>query len=199
MKLTGNERILELAGKKVLRSRDMPSAVAPRMKLSQLAGEGKLHRVARGLYVSPDYPLTENHSLVLAATLYPKGVICLLSAAQFHGITLEMPPVVWMAFPRGKSVPGPGDIPIKPVKVSEPVFAYGIERHQLEGVDVPIYSVARTVADCFKFRNQIGISVAVEVLKEATRRRKAKADELWDAAKACRMLNVMRPYFDTLQ
>jgi predicted transcriptional regulator of viral defense system len=104
-----------------------------------------------------------------------------------------------MAFPRGKSVPGPGDLPIKPIKLSESVFGYGIERHPLEGVDVPIYSVARTVADCFKFRNQLGISVAVEVLQEATRLRKATADELWDAAKACRMLNVMRPYFDTLQ
>jgi predicted transcriptional regulator of viral defense system len=199
MKASPGGRIVKLANKKVVRSRDLKGIAAPRVKISRLVGQGKLHRVARGLYVSSDYSITENHSLVLAAKLHPKGVVCLLSAAQFHGITLEMPPAVWMAFPRGKNVPGPGDIPIKPVKVSESAFIYGIEQHHLEGTGVRIYSVAKTVADCFKFRNQIGISVAVEVLKEAWKHRKASADELWDAAKSCRMLNVMRPYFDTLQ
>jgi predicted transcriptional regulator of viral defense system len=199
MKPSPGGRIVKLANHKVVRSRDLKGIAAPRAKISQLVGEGKLHRVARGLYVSKDYPITENHSLVLAARLYPKGVVCLLSAAQFHGITLEMPPVVWMAFPRGKSVPGPGDIPIKPIKISEPAFAYGIEKHRLEGIEVRIYSVAKTVADGFKFRSQIGVSVAVEILKEAWKQRKVTADELWDAAKSCRMLNVMRPYFDTLQ
>ncbi|MEO8614824.1 MAG: type IV toxin-antitoxin system AbiEi family antitoxin domain-containing protein [Luteolibacter sp.] len=194
MKAVSSKQIVNLAHRKVVRPRDVKS----RVQISKLVDDGVLQRVGRGLYVSNKYPMTENHSLVLAAKRHPKGVVCLLSAAQFHGITLEMPPAVWMAFPRGKNVPQPGDIPIKPVKISESAFEFGIETHLLENTEVRIYSAAKTVADCFKFRSQVGVSVAVEILREAWSRRKVTADELWDAAKACRMLNVMRPYFDSL-
>ncbi|MFT3990707.1 MAG: type IV toxin-antitoxin system AbiEi family antitoxin domain-containing protein [Luteolibacter sp.] len=198
MSASGTGRIIQLADRKVVRPRDLRNVAAPREKISQLFEKGELHRVGRGLYISGNYPVSENHSLVLAAKRYPKGVVCLLSAAQFHGITLEMPSAVWMAFERGKNVPGPGDLPIQPVKLSETPYHYGIGIHRLEGEEIRIYSVAKTVADCFKFRNRIGISTAVEILRSAWSGRKVTADELWDAAKICRMLHVMRPYFDTL-
>lgn len=198
MKPSQEAKIVRLAGRKVVRPRDVKGVAAPRAAISHLVGKGELQRVGRGLYVSGNYPITENHALVLASKLHPKGVVCLLSAAQFHGITLEMPAEVWMAFERGKNVPGGIELPMKPVKLSGTAYSQGIEKHRLEGTEVRIYSVAKTVADCFKFRNRIGISTAVEILRSAWSARKVTSDQLWDAAKACRMLNVMRPYFDTL-
>jgi predicted transcriptional regulator of viral defense system len=192
------KRILELARSQVVRPRDLVELGVPRSVLSELVAGGELVRAGRGLYTAVDYPLTENHSLVLAAKRYPEAVACLLSAAQFHQITLELPAEVWLAFPRQARIPHPSDLQLKAVRLSEDVFSFGIETHRLEGVDVRIFSAAKTVADCFKFRNRLGISVAVEVLRETWRQKKATADELWDAAKACRMLNVMRPYFDAI-
>lgn len=190
------QRVLDLARSQVVRPRDLAELGAPRSVLSELVADGDLVRAGRGLYTAADYPMTENHSLVLAAKRYPEAVICLLSAAQFHQITLELPAAVWLAVPRHARTPNPSDLQLETVRVSDDVFNYGIETHQLEGTDLRIYSAAKTVADCFKFRNRIGVSVAVEVLREAWRQRKVTGDELWDAAKACRMLNVMRPYFD---
>lgn len=192
------KRILELARSQVVRPRDLVELGVPRSVLTELVADGALLRAGRGLYTAPDYPITENHSLVLAAKRYPDSVVCLLSAAQFHQITLELPAEVWLAFPRQARIPHPTDIQLRAVRLSEDVFGFGIETHRLEGVDVRIYSAAKTVADCFKFRNRLGISVAVEVLRETWGQKKATADELWDAAKACRMLNVMRPYFDAI-
>ncbi|RYD34476.1 MAG: transcriptional regulator [Verrucomicrobiaceae bacterium] len=193
-----NRKIIELARHQVVRPRDLQSLGIPRSALSGLVAEGKLIRSGRGLYTAADFPITENHSLVLAATRYPEAVICLLSAAQFHEITLELPAGVWLALPRHARIPRAGDLWLEPVRLSEEVFRFGIETRRLEGAEVRIYSAAKTVADCFKFRGRLGISVAVEALREAWRKRKATADELWDAARACRMLNVMRPYFDAI-
>ena len=193
-----NQKIVEIARHQVVRPRDLEDLGMPRSVLSELVAEGKLIRSGRGLYTAADFPVTENHSLVLAAKRYPESVVCLLSAAQFHEITLELPAGVWLALPRNARIPHPPDLRLEPVRLSDDVFRFGIETHQLEGTEVRIYSAAKTVADCFKFRSRLGISVGVEVLREAWQKRKATADELWDAARACRMLNVMRPYFDAI-
>jgi predicted transcriptional regulator of viral defense system len=193
-----NRKIMELARRQVLRPRDLENLGTPRSALTQLVAEGRLIHSGRGLYTAADFPVTENHSLALAARRYPESVICLLSAAQFHGITLELPAEVWLAMPRHARIPRPADLRLEPVRFSDGPFHFGIETHQLEGTEVRIYSAAKTVADCFKFRNRLGISVGVEMLREAWRKRKATADDLWDAARACRMLNVMRPYFDAI-
>ncbi len=193
------QRVVELARSRIIRTSELDELGVPRTSLGKLVASGELRRVGRGLYTAADFPITENHSLAIAAKRYPEVVVCLLSAAQFHGITQEMPAAVWMAVPRSARVPHPSDFQFRAVRISDALFPFGIEQHDIEGTPVKVYSVARTVADGFKFRNQLGISVAVNMLQVAWFKRAATADELWDAAKACRMLNIMRPYFDAIQ
>ena len=193
-----NRQVIDLARTRIVRPRELDELGVSRSRLGELVASGELRRVGRGLYTATDFPVTENHSLAIAAKRYPEAVVCLLSAAQFHGITLEMPAAVWMAVPRSARIPRPSDFQLRPVRISDDIFPFDIEKHDVEGTPVRIYSVARTVADGFKFRNQLGISVAVNLLQTAWFKRAATADELWDAAKACRMLNVMRPYFDAV-
>jgi predicted transcriptional regulator of viral defense system len=192
-------KIIDLARSKIVRSRDFEKLGIPRARLSEMVAKGELIRAGRGLYTAADFPITADHSLALAAKRYPEAVVCLLSAAQFHGITEEMPAAIWMAVPRSARVPRPSDFQLRAVRISDSLFAFGIEEHEVEGVPVKIYSVARTVADGFKFRNRLGISVAVNILQMAWVKRAATAGQLWDAAKACHVLNVMRPYFDAIQ
>lgn len=192
-------QMVDLARSRIIRPRDLDKLGVPRTRLGELVASGELRRVGRGLYTATDFPITENHSLAIAAKRYPEAVACLLSAAQFHGITQEMPAAVWMAVPRSARVPRPSDFQLRAVRISDALFPFGIENYDVEGTPVKVYSVARTVADGFKFRNQLGISVAVNLLQTTWFNRAATADELWDAAKACRMLNIMRPYFDAIQ
>lgn len=190
------QRVVESARNRIVRTRELEELGVARARLGELVAEGELVRVGRGLYTAPAFPITENHSLALAAKRYPEAVACLLSAAQFHGITQEMPAAVWMAVPRSARVPRPSDFQLRTIRVSDELFPFGIEEHEVEGTHVKIYSVARTVADCFKFRNRLGISVALDVLRIVRFKRAATADQLWDAAGACRVLGVMRPYFE---
>ena len=196
---THHRKVLKLTRKLgVLRPRDLKSVGVPRVYLKQLVESGELLKTGRGLYVAAGTDLTENHSLAEAAKLSPKGVICLLSALRFHGLTTENPAAVWIAIPRGARPPKSGAPALRPVRFSGQMMTAGIERHDIQGVSVPVYCVAKTVADCFRFRNRIGVNIAVEALRDAWRNKKVTADELWKHAKICRVLNVMRPYFDSL-
>lgn len=185
-----------MARHRIVRPRELEKLGVPRARLGDLVAMGELVRVGRGLYTAADFPITEGHSLALAAKRYPDAVVCLLSAAQFHGITQEMPAAVWIAVPRSARVPRPSDFQLQAIRVSDDMFPFGIEEHEIEGTPVKVYSVARTVADCFRFRHRIGVSVAVDVLQIVRFKRAATADQLWDAAAACRVLNVMKPYFE---
>lgn len=194
-----HRKVLDLTRKLgVLRPRDLKPVGVPRVYLQQLVERGELLKTGRGLYVAAGTNLTENHSLAEAAKLSPKGVICLLSALRFHGLTTENPAAVWIAIPRGARPPKSGAPALRPVWFSGQMMTAGIERHIIQGVSVPVYGVAKTVADCFRFRNRIGVNIAVEALRDAWRNKKVTADELWQYAKTCRVLNVMRPYFDSL-
>jgi predicted transcriptional regulator of viral defense system len=196
---THHRKVLKLTRKLgVLRPRDLESVGVPRVYLKQLVESGELLKTGRGLYVAAGTDLTENHSLAEAAKLSPKGVICLLSALRFHGLTTENPAAVWIAIPRGARPPKSGAPALRPMRFSGQMMTAGIERHDIQGVSVPVYCVAKTVADCFRFRNRIGVNIAVEALRDAWRNKKVTADELWKHAKICRVLNVMRPYFDSL-
>ena len=196
---THHRKVLKLTRKLgVLRPRDLESVNVPRVYLKQLVERGELLKTGRGLYVAAGTNLTENHSLAEAAKLSPKGVICLLSALRFHGLTTENPAAVWIAIPRGARPAKSGAPALRPVRFSGQMMTAGIERHDIQGVSVPVYCVAKTVADCFRFRNRIGVNIAVEALRDAWRSKKVTADELWKHAKICRVLNVMRPYFDSL-
>ena len=182
----------------LLRPRDLKSAGIPRVYLKQLVERGELLKTGRGLYVRADTALTENHSLAEAAKLVPKGVVCLLSALRFHNLTTENPAEVWLAIPRGTRPPRSSAPALRVARFSGPMMTAGIERHVIQGVSVPIYSVAKTIADCFRFRNRIGVNIAVEALRDAWRAKRTTSDELWRCAQVCRVLNVMRPYFESL-
>jgi predicted transcriptional regulator of viral defense system len=191
--------LLKLARKQgVLRPRDLQPAGIPRVYLKQLLDQGKLLKTGRGLYVCADTAFTENHSLAEAAKLVPKGVVCLLSALRFHDLTTENPAEVWIAVPRGTRPPKSSAPALRVARLTGAMMTTGIEQHEIQGVPVPIYSVAKTIADCFRFRNRIGVNIAVEALRDAWRNKRATPDELWRCAKVCRVLNVMRPYFESL-
>jgi len=134
----------------------------------------------------------------MASAAVPSGVICLLSALRFHKVGTQLPHQVWIAVPRGTRVPRLSHPPLKAVRLSPSMFSQGIERHRLEGHDVRVYSLARTVADCFRFRSAIGLDVALEALKEAWRSGRLNLDELDRVAKQLRINRVMQPYLETI-
>ena len=168
--------------------------------LKRLVESGKLERVARGRYrlPDPDYELTEHHGLVLASAAAPSGVICLLSALQFHVIGTQLPRQVWMALDRGVRRPAIEYPPLRVVRFSGEALAAGVEEHTLEGQTVCVYDVAKTLADCFKYRNKIGLNVALEALNEAWRDRRFQMSEVEHYARICRVRNVMRPYLEAI-
>lgn len=196
---TKRDQVLRLFEKtRVLRARDVVAAGIARTYLNRLLDEGILDRPARGLYVLAADEPSEQRSLVEAARRVPHGVVCLLSALQFHGLTTQAPFEVWLAIDRKARLPQPSSPPLRVVRFSGKALAYGVEHHTLEGVRVSVYSPAKTVADCFKYRHKVGIDVAIEALRDCLRQKKATIDELWEAAKVCRMTNVIRPYLEAL-
>lgn len=197
--LTDTERVLELARQRaMLRSSDLHAAGARRITLTRLTASGRLEKVGRGLYRLPQTLISEAESLAVIALKVPQAVFCLLTALQFHGMTTQLPRQVWVAMPRGSHAPRIDYPPIKMVQYSADAYAAGIEVFERDKVPLRVYGVAKTVADCFKYRNAIGLDVALEALKEARTGNKASADELWRFAKVCRVANVMRPYLEAI-
>ena len=193
------DRVLDLVRKAgILRPRDLQKHGIPRQYLRILHNRGLVRRLGRGLYVAHDAPLTEHHSLAEATKRVPHGVVCLLSALCFHGLTTQTPREVWLAIDEKARVPKPGALRLRIVRVSRKTLLRGVQEHSIEGVPVKVYNPAKTVADCFKYRNKIGLDVALEALRECWRERRATMDELWHYAKICRMANVMRPYLEML-
>ena len=166
--------------------------------LWRLYRRGLLVRVARGLYSAPDADVTEHHSLAQAAKRVPRGVVCLLSALRFHGVTTQLPREVWIAIDMADRRPKADGLSLRVVRFTGQALTTGVEQHVVEGVTVRVYSIAKTVADCFKYRNKIGLDVAIEALRECMAERRATVDEIWQYAKVCRMTNVMRPYLEAL-
>jgi len=188
-----------LAQQSVLRPRDVSQHGIPSYYLSYLAKKGMLLRVGRGLYSLVDSDmLTENHTLVEACKAVPGGVVCLYSALRFHNIGTQGPADVWLAVNRKAWLPKLDYPPVRFVRFSEAALTAGVETHQIEGVPVRVYSPAKTVADCFKYRRKFGLDVAVEALRECLRDRRAAIDEIWHFAQVCRVAKVMRPYLEAL-
>jgi predicted transcriptional regulator of viral defense system len=182
----------------VLRARDAATNGLSRKRLWQLTRAGELERVARGVYVAPDAPMTEHHSLVEAAARVPHGVVCLLSALRFHQLGTQQPHDVWLAIDRKAWKPVLDGSPIHLVRFSGEALTFGVETHALEGIDVRITSREKTVADCFKYRNKVGLDVALEALREYLRSRRRSVDELVRAARVCRVARVMQPYLESM-
>ncbi len=190
------EDVLQLAAERgIIRAADLEAIGANRTLLPYLSRKGALRRVGRGAYALPGR-LSEYETLLEAAIAVPHGIICLLSALQYHEITTQMPSEAWVAIERGRWRPTPAGIALRIVKFSGPAFSMGIEEHEADGVTFRVYSPAKTIVDCFKFRNRIGLDVAREALVDALAQKKATRDEIWDCARPCRMARVMRPYLE---
>jgi predicted transcriptional regulator of viral defense system len=182
----------------IVRSRDIEAIGFPRQYLVRLHRQGKLNRPARGIYTLPDADVTEHHSYAEVTKRVPQAIVCLLSALVFHEITTQSPASVWIALSKGTRTPALVSPSLKIVRLSGPSLTRGIDKHQVEGVTVRVYSAAKTVADCFKFRNKIGLDVAIEALKDCLRQKKGNVNEIFRYAKACRVSNVIRPYIEVL-
>lgn len=193
------QEILELArGKGIIRAEDVEALGFSRNYLYQMHKEGLLVKTAVGLYTLPDASMTENSSLAEVAKRIPQAVVCLISALSYHEITTQIPHEIWLTIPRGSWRPDVEYPPLNLSYVSGPAYSFGIQEHVINGVIVSIYSPAKTVADCFKFRNKVGLDVAIEALREVWRSRKVTMDELVEAARVNRMLNIMRPFLEAI-
>ena len=180
------------------RSRELVAAGIPRSQLSRMVAAGQLKRVGRGLYAMPSYQSGEHGALAAVAKRAPGVLFCLLTALRFHELTTQSPFEVWIAMGNKEHPPRLDYPPLRTVRFSDSALTAGVEIHQVDGVKVRVTSVAKTVVDCFKFRNKIGLDVALEALREARRAKKASADELWRYAKINRVANVMRPYLEAV-
>ena len=191
------DKIMKTARRQsVFRARDIRDVRDPRSTLRRMVQRGELVQPGRGLYGLPDGELSMSHTFVEANRRYPGGVICLVSALVFHGIGTQMPHETWM-MRRDRKMP-PSDEAIRFVYCTGPHFEHGAEEHLIEGVSVRIYHPARTIADCFKYRNKIGLDVAIEALREGWRAKRFTMDELWAAAKVCRVQRIIQPYLEML-
>jgi predicted transcriptional regulator of viral defense system len=193
------QNILDLAAERgLIRPRDLTERGLPTVALTRLVRQGRLQRVARGLYALPDRPVSEHNALAEVARKHPNAIVCLLSALRLHDLTTQSPFEIWLAIPNKARAPKMDYPPIRIVRFSGEALTVGVEDHVIDGVPVRVTSVARTVADCFKFRNKIGLDVALEALQEAWHAERVSMDELWRYAKLCRVTNVMRPYMESL-
>lgn len=167
--------------------------------LYDLRDSGRLQKISRGLYRLADLPELGNPDLAIVAGRIPQAVICLISALAFHDITTQIPHQVYIAVPRGTKQPRLDFPPIRVFRFSSSTYQAGTELHRVDGVTLQVYNVAKTVADCFKYRNRIGTNVAVEGLKLCQKRKDTSIRELLEYARLCRVERVMLPYLEALQ
>ena len=191
-------QVLELAQQGLLRVCDLKSRGLHPEYLRRLYQKGLVRREGRGLYIAADAEISVHYGLAQVAKRVSHGVICLLSALSFHEIGTQLPHQVWMAIDRRAARPKMQFPPLRVMRFSGAALTEGVETYRIEGVPVQIFNPAKTVADCFKYRNKIGLDIALEALKECIRDRRTTMDDLWHFAKVCRMTNVMRPYMEAI-
>lgn len=166
--------------------------------LYQMREAGTLVRESRGIYRLADSPVWSNPDLALVALRIPKGVICLISALNFHRLTTQIPHQVDVALPQYSEKPRLKYPPVRFVWMSKAAFSSGIEQNDLEGVRIRVYSVPKAIADCFKFRNKIGLDVALEALRESLGQKRCSVDEILAFARIDRIEKIIRPYLEAL-
>ena len=193
------ERVQKLVRKSgTLRATQLNESGFARVQLSRWVAAGHLQRLGHGVYALPDYAPNEHASLVEVARRAPSVVFCLLTALSFHQLTTQAPFQVWIAIGNKEHPPRMPYPKLRVFRFSGKALSFGVEIHRVDAVALRVTSVAKTVADCFKFRNKIGLDVALEALREAVNAKRVTMDELWRAAKVCRVANVMRPYLESL-
>lgn len=186
-----------LEAKGIIRPRDLKAAGIPESYLWELANAGRIQNLGRGLYALNELEISSFHSLVEVAHYVPRGVICLLSALQYHELTTQLPPAIWLAIPAHAHRPQVPHLTLELVQIKPDLMAMGVESYELEGTPVKIFSAARTIADCFKFRNRVGMDVALEALKLGLEKG-VKANEIWSYSKPLRVSKVILPYLEAL-
>ena len=197
MARANQNRALELIRKLGLaRPRDLETSGISRAQISRLVRRGLALRQGRGVYVAASHELTAEHTLAHVAKRVPDGVFCLLTALRFHGLTTQSPAEVWITLPEKARRPSLDYPRLRVARSSGAALTAGVEKHRVEGVDLRVYSAAKTVADCFKYRNKVGIDVAVEALRDFSRKHRGGATELARFARICRVSRVMQPYLD---
>jgi predicted transcriptional regulator of viral defense system len=199
-KSTVMARALEIARKQgIARARDFRAFGIPATYIQRLCAQGRLVRLGRGIYQIAGFDdFHVAHDLAEVARRVPCAVVCLLSALRFHELTTQLPQAVWIAIDHKARSPANPPLKLEIVRASGPAFSEGRTTATIEGVQVPLYTPAKTVADCFKYRRRIGTDIAVEALRDALIKRKATRADLWHYAGLCRVQNVMRPYLEAL-
>lgn len=194
---TKTDALVLLAREGPVRARDLDQAGIPRAYLRRLCDRGILEQVDRGLYRLADAPATEHHSLAEVATRVPHAIICLLSALQVHELTTEVPHAVWVMIDRHARMPKISYPKLEVVRASGRAREHGVETRAMEGVQVKLTTPAKTVADCFRYRQHVGLDVAMQALRDYLRKRHG-INDLVEAARADRVYTVMRPYMEAL-
>jgi predicted transcriptional regulator of viral defense system len=196
---TQKKRALDLLrAKGMLRLKDLIAENIEPETLARLVREGQVIRPARGLYQLPNTQVDAAHVLAEAAALVPRGIVCLISALQYHTLTLQMPSTVWMAIERTAWKPTISYPSVRFVRFSGWALTEGVQQYPVQSHKVSITNPARTIVDCFRYRNKIGIDVAMEGLRTGIRQRKCTPDELWQYGKKARIWTIMRPYVETV-
>lgn len=199
MTLNASERILELAvNQRLLRASDVRAQGGSAQLLQKLHQAGKLQRVARGVYSLPHHTPTEHQTLAEVCHRLPQAVVCLLSALQFHEIGTQLPNAVWIALPEGTQTPAMNYPPLRIARLRGAAYTEGMETVMDQGTTIRVYGIAKTVTDCFKFRNKIGLDVALEALKDVWRQRRVAMDDLTRCARINRVERVMQPYLEAM-
>jgi len=188
------KKLLEV--KPLLRSHELTSSGVDRKTLKRMTDSGELIRVARGLYSAPNYIPDSHYTFIEAQKIVKQGVICLLSALTYHEIGTQNPSLVWMAIPNRSWSPSIETSPIQIVRFSGKAFDEGITEQAVEGETIRVYNIPKTIADCFKYRNKIGLEVAIEALKDTIRNKRASVDELLHFADICRVRKIITPYLE---
>ena len=196
--MTKEEQILKIIERSgIIRPCDLEKKGLSRQILYRLYISGQIVRLGRGLYAVKNYEPTEYHSIVEVCSRVTKGVVCLLSALQFHNLTTQLPHEVWIAIELKARTPRI-NAPVRFMYFSGIAFTEGIEKYNIEGTEVKVYYPAKTVADCFKYRNKIGLDVAIEALRDCISQKKCTVNEIWKYAKICRVTNIMKPYLEAI-
>lgn len=196
---SSSARLVRLARRRgSITRRQVAAAGIHTQALSRLVRQGRLQRVGRGLYRLPEAPLTEHHGLALVAAAAPNAVVCLLSALSFHRVGTQLPHEVWIAVDRRTRRPAIPYPPLRVVRFGGAALTDGIETHRIEGETVRVYNLAKTLADTFKYRNKVGLDIALEALREAWRSRLVTFAAIERHARICRVQHIMRPYLEAL-
>jgi len=182
----------------LVRTRDLEAIGVPRVALQRAVDRGQVVRRARGVYAKPDHATTRHTDVAAVAARSPKAIVCLVSALDYHRLTTQVPHAVWIMIHKSAHRPIITSPAMRVVRASGQALTAGVEKHKIEGVVVQMTSPAKTVADCFRYRDTVGTDIAVEALRDCLRKRKATPADVFEMAKVNRVARVMRPYLEAL-